>query len=153
MRRAASCLYLGCYARVVQLLALRSDIERHDTITIKIIWILTCRYELLCCICALHIQPRKHAVDHAVLPRGNMSDIVQMRNVSALTGRSRSLTVLQWELTIQNICPKCVFCSPRCLVWLMPSLDPRYRTHDLYDLYGQFPLHVNISGRIHCGSV
>ena len=29
------------------------------------VWILSCRYEMLCRICTVHIQSRKHVIDHA----------------------------------------------------------------------------------------
>ena len=54
---------------------------------------LQCRYAMLCRICIVQIQPRKHVLDHADYTRlspGNMSSIIQIRNLSTLPGRSRS---------------------------------------------------------------
>ena len=64
----------------------------HDLDHLQVIYILTCRHEMLCKICTVQIQPRKHVLQQIMqiirLPPGNVRQIIQIGNLFALPGRS-----------------------------------------------------------------
>ena len=62
-------------------------------ITVSIIWVLICRSEMPCRTCTVQIQHRKLVLayaDYTAITRQRELEIIQIRDMSALPGRSRS---------------------------------------------------------------